>query len=220
MSRYYPIFLDLADRLCVVVGGGPVAQRKAAGLLEAGAEVRVVSPEATAELRDLAAQGRLELRLEAYRDAHLDGATLVFAATNVREINALVASDARSLNLPISVADSPEDGSFIVPSVVRRGDLCLAISTGGNNPMLSARLADEMEQRFGPEYAGYVELLGVVRDTIKEWTANKAERRAALAAVLDHEPEVRAHLVAARPQEALDSALAIARATIPSMPSA
>ena len=102
----------------------------------------------------------------------------------------------------------------MVPAVVRRGEFCLAILTGGSSPLLAARLADEMEQRFGPEYGAFVELLGVVRDTIKGWTSDPAARRAAIAAVLDSETELRTLLASDRSQEALDLALSVARTAI------
>src|SRR5579862_6754618 len=111
MSRFYPIFLDLAGRLCVVVGGGAVAERKVAGLLQAGARVRVASPEISPALRDLANRGEIEYHAVEYRGHLLDGAQLVFAATSVRAVNAQVAQDASALNLPASIADAPEEGS-------------------------------------------------------------------------------------------------------------
>ncbi len=214
MPRFYPVFLDLAGRLCLVVGGGAVAERKVAGLLEAGALVRVVSPDTTSGLRALAECGQIELCAEAFRPELLGGASLVFAATDSRSVNARVASEASALNLQVTVADSPEEGSFIVPAVVRRGEFCLAISTGGNNPMLAARVADELEARYGPDFGAFVELLGDVRDTIKEWTSDKSARRAAARAVLDSEAAVRAHLAAGRAGEAMDLARSLARQAI------
>src|SRR5690348_8063093 len=99
MSRFYPLFLNITGRLCVVIGGGAVAERKVAGLLDAGARVRVVSPEATLTLRHLAEQGRIELVVESYQSAHLEGAYLVFAATSMRAVNAQVANDAAEVGL-------------------------------------------------------------------------------------------------------------------------
>lgn len=194
MSRYYPLFLDISGKTCLIVGGGAVAERKARSLLEAGARVRIVSPMLTETLRSLAQQGQVESVLASYSPDRLEGAALVFAATNDRAVNARVVEDAKAARLPVNAADAPEDGDFIVPSVVRRGDLCIGISTGGNNPMLAARIADEMEARFGPEYARFLELLGRMRVTIKEKTEDASLRRTALARLLDGEAELRRHL--------------------------
>src|SRR5579871_907816 len=163
MARYYPLTLEIAGETCVVVGGGMVAERKVSGLLEAGARVRVVSPQLTPALQALAAAAQIEAQRAPYDPSCLTDALLVFAATDDRAVNAQVAADARARALLVNVADAPEEGRFIVPSVVRRGEFCLSISTGGANPMLAARLSEEMEQRFGPEYGAFVELLGQMR---------------------------------------------------------
>jgi precorrin-2 dehydrogenase/sirohydrochlorin ferrochelatase len=224
MSRFYPVYLNVAGRLCVVIGGGAVAERKIAGLLEAGARVRVVSPEAAPGIIELAGRGTIEYHSTRYEHEYLKDAHLVFAATNARDVNAQVAAHARSLDIPVNVADAPDDGSFVVPSVVRRGEFCLSISTGGNNPMLAARLATEMQARFGPEFGAFVELLGDVRDTIKEWTSDTTVRRQAVAAVLDNEAELRAYLAMGHSDAARALALSIAQAIVgrsnPTMPAA
>jgi precorrin-2 dehydrogenase / sirohydrochlorin ferrochelatase len=206
MSRYYPIYMSLAGRVCLVVGGGSVAERKVQGLLEAGARVHVVSPEVTPTLRQLGAAGEIEIVLGRYEAHCLAEAALAFAATNVREVNAQVASDARARGIPVNVADAPEEGDFIVPSVVRRGDFCLSISTGGNHPLLAARLGAEMEARFGPEYGEFVELLGQMRDYIKEKTPSLPLRREALARLLEYEEELRALLRENKSEQALERA--------------
>ena len=188
MPLYYPIYLDLGGRPCLVVGGGSVAERRALGLQEAGAEVRVVSPTLTPLLQSLADSGSIRYRSGNYEPSALEGVVLVVAATNSREVNAHVVADAQAARIPVNAADAPEEGDYIVPSVVRRGDLCVSISTGGANPMLAARLAAETEARFGPEYADYVELLGQMRTYIKSKTALAATRRLALADLLTAEP--------------------------------
>lgn len=196
MSRYYPIYYSLAGKRCLVVGGGPVAERKTLGLLEAEARVRLVSLTWTPEIEALAAAERIEAIPARYEAKYLDGVVLAFAATNVREVNAQVASDASERGIPVNVADAPEEGDFIVPSVVRRGELCLSISTGGNQPMLAARLAAEMEARFSPEYEEFVELLGQMRDSLKETLPDASQRRKAMSALLEKETELRAYLKA------------------------
>jgi precorrin-2 dehydrogenase / sirohydrochlorin ferrochelatase len=184
MPAYYPLHLDLTGKLCLVVGGGPVAERKVAGLLEVGASVRVVCIEATPGLRRMADAGEIDLVLAAYETRHLTGACLAFAATDREEINARVAADAAAQNVWINRADLYEAGDFIVPAIVRRGDLCLSISTGGNQPLLTARLAEELAQQFGPDYGDYIALLGRLRTNIKTRTASPQTRKAAMQALL------------------------------------
>src|SRR5918997_1351277 len=155
----YPIFLDLDGRRCVVVGGGEVANRKARKLLQARAEVVVVSPEVKPELESVAA----EVRRRPYREGDLEGAFLVFAAANRREVNAAVTREARGRDIPVNVADVPSEGDFALPSVLRRGQLQLAVSTGGASPTLARRVRYELESAFGSEWAGIVEALGRAR---------------------------------------------------------
>jgi precorrin-2 dehydrogenase/sirohydrochlorin ferrochelatase len=188
MPRYYPLSLDLAGRTCLVVGGGGVAERRVLGLQEADARVRVVSLTLTPALQAQAGAGTIEYRQSAYEPSALDGVLLVVAATDSRAVNARIIADARTAHILVNAADAPEDGDYIVPSVIRRGELCISISTGGANPMLAARLAAEMETRFGPEYAAFVELLGQFRVYIKSKTDVTAVRRRALADLLAAEP--------------------------------
>jgi siroheme synthase-like protein len=152
----YPIFLDLSGRRCVVVGGGKVASRKARKLLQARAGVVVISPEIGAELESVA----VEVYRRPYREGDLAGAYLAFAATDSREVNAAVAREGRERGIPVNVADSPSDGDFALPSTLRRGGLQVAVSTGGASPTLARRIRDELEEVFGPEWAGIVEELG------------------------------------------------------------
>jgi precorrin-2 dehydrogenase / sirohydrochlorin ferrochelatase len=149
----YPIFLDLSGRRCVVVGGGGVADRKARKLLQARAEVVVISPEVGAELESVA----VEIHRRPYREGDLEGAYLAFAATNVRNVNAAVAREAKDRGIPVNVADSPSEGDFALPSTLRRGRLQVAVSTGGASPTLARRIRVELEEAFGPEWAGIVE---------------------------------------------------------------
>ncbi|HEV3476216.1 MAG TPA: bifunctional precorrin-2 dehydrogenase/sirohydrochlorin ferrochelatase [Rubrobacteraceae bacterium] len=149
----YPIFLDLSGRRCVVVGGGGVADRKARKLLQARAEVVVISPEVGAELESVA----VEIHRREYREGDLEGAYLAFAATNVRKVNAAVAREAKERGILVNVADSPSEGDFALPSTLRRGRLQVAVSTGGASPTLARRIRGELEEAFGPEWAGIVE---------------------------------------------------------------
>jgi precorrin-2 dehydrogenase/sirohydrochlorin ferrochelatase len=155
----YPIFLDLSGRRCVVVGGGEVANRKARKLLQARAEVVVISPEVGPELESVAA----EVHRRPYEEGDLEGAHLAFAATDSREANAAVAREAVRRGVPVNVADRPSEGDFAVPATLRRGRLQLAVSTGGASPTLARRIKGELEGLFGPEWAGVVEELRAAR---------------------------------------------------------
>ena len=151
----YPIFLDLSGRRCVVIGGGAVANRKARKLLQARAEVVVISPEIKSEIESVAA----EVRRRPYEDGDLEGACLAFAATDSREVNAAVAYEARERGIFVNVADKPSEGNFALPSTLRRGGLQVAVSTGGASPTLARSVRQELEAKFGPEWAGLIEEL-------------------------------------------------------------
>lgn len=143
MKTVYPIYLHQNSSLsAVVVGGGPVGQRKVTGLLSAGARVRLVSPTATPHLQDLAAAGRIEWLPRPYQTGDLDGALLAFAATNQRPVNAQVALDARNARILCNVADAPDEGDFHVPAIHRQGDLTIAVGTGGHSPTHARRVRD------------------------------------------------------------------------------
>jgi len=156
----YPILLSVAGRLCVVVGGGPVALRKARGLLAAGARVRVVAVELAAAPVDLAG---LEVSLHPYCDGDLAGAYLVFAATGDRTVNAAVVREARRRGVLVGVADAPEDGDFALPALLRRGDLTVAVATGGRSPALAALVRDRLASQLGPEWAAVLEIAAPLR---------------------------------------------------------
>jgi precorrin-2 dehydrogenase / sirohydrochlorin ferrochelatase len=143
----------------VVVGGGAVASRKVGKLLQTGAEVVVVSPEVRPELASM----DVEIQERAYKYGDLEGANLVFTATDSREVNAAVAKEAKERGVPINVADRPSEGDFAVPSALQRGGLQVAVSTGGASPTLARRIRDELEEAFGPEWAGVVEEFDTVR---------------------------------------------------------
>ncbi len=143
----------------MVVGGGEVANRKARKLLQARAKVVVISPNVKPELASMAA----EVRRRPYREGDLEGAFLAFAATDSREVNAAVAGEARERGIPVNVADKPSEGDFALPSTLRRGQLQVAVSTGGASPTLAQRIRRELEGAFSFEWAGIVEELGRAR---------------------------------------------------------
>jgi precorrin-2 dehydrogenase/sirohydrochlorin ferrochelatase len=176
-EKWYPIFLNLTGRLCLVVGGGEVAERKARTLLEAGARVRVVAPLATGEILRLKG---VEVRLENYTAEALDGVTLAIAATDVREVNARVAADCRQKNILCNVVDDPQFCDFILPSIMRQGPLVVAVSTGGASPSAAAKIRREIEETFGPAYGRWIETLAAAREEIRSRLADEASRRQVL----------------------------------------
>jgi precorrin-2 dehydrogenase/sirohydrochlorin ferrochelatase len=164
---YYPAILDIAGRPVVVVGAGKVGEGKIEGLLRGGAHVRVVSLTATETLRRWAAEGRIELQLRAYETADLEGAFLVIAATEDNPTNVRVFEDAEARQMLCNVVDVTHLCNFILPSIVRRGDLAIAVSTGGASPAMARRIRLALEQCYGDEYAVAMELLGSLREELK-----------------------------------------------------
>lgn len=155
----YPLFMDVSGRRCVVVGGGGVASRKARGLLESGARVVVVSPEVTPEIDGM----DVMVERRPYAPGDLAGSALAFAATDSREVNAAVAREAEEKGILVNVADRPAEGDFALPSVLRRGGLQVAVSTGGASPTLARRIRDAMEPSFAAEWESVVEEFRVAR---------------------------------------------------------
>jgi precorrin-2 dehydrogenase/sirohydrochlorin ferrochelatase len=172
------MMVDLRGKPCLVVGGGSVAARKVALLVECGAKVEVVSPRVTPRLASQATDGRIRLRRRAVRPGDVTGAFLVVAATDDPQVNGRVAELARRAGAHVNVADDPAACSFIVPSVIRRGDLTIAISTGGGSPALAKRLRQRLEQTIGPEYAAFLAAMRRLRDRAQQTIADAAERRA------------------------------------------
>lgn len=162
--RYYPIFLNVENRTCLVVGGGEVGARKVKMLLECGGVVGVVSPEVVPWLEEQIQEGVVNLRGSRYEESQLDGCFLVIAATDDMELNCRIAQDAEKRGLLCNVVDYPQEGNFILPSLVRRGALTVAISTSGKSPALARQLRQDLEHRFGMEYADFLELMGVIRE--------------------------------------------------------
>ena len=161
--RYYPVLLDLKDRACLVVGGGSVAQRKALSLLAAGARVDVVATRVTKALAGLSDEGTITLEKRAYRQGDVTGHFLIIAATGSKEANWSIYRDSEAAGVLVNVVDDPERCSFIVPSVVDRGALVIAISTSGKSPYLARMLREALEECIGAEYEVFLEILGAAR---------------------------------------------------------
>lgn len=162
-SAYYPILLDLRGRACVVIGGGTIATGKVEGLLEAGAVVTVIAPEVSPALAALAAEGRVRHLARAYQPGDLAGAFLAVGATDDRAANAAAWHEATERNLLFNAVDDVPHCNFIAPSILRQGDLTVAISTSGKAPALAVRLKEKLAPTLGPEYARFLELAGQVR---------------------------------------------------------
>ncbi len=185
MKRYYPMFTDVEGRTCVVVGGGPVAQERARRLVEHGARVRLVAPDATPTLESMVAHAEItEFRQREYRASDLEGCTLAIAATNSRDVNRAVGRDARERGVPCNVADDPSRGDFIVPALVRRGDLAFAVTTGGAAPAVSAHVRARLEDVFGPEWEALLDILGRLRDETRALHPDPSVRASRIRAVL------------------------------------
>jgi precorrin-2 dehydrogenase/sirohydrochlorin ferrochelatase len=165
---YYPIFLDIKSRRCVVCGGGTVACRKVEALLRAGARVDVVAPAVCPELTAMAARGLVTIIQREYRAGDLDTAFVVVAATDDREANRRIAEDARRGRCLINAVDDASCSDFIVPSTVNRGDLTIAVSTAGRSPAMARKLRTRLEAQYGDEYAALIEMAGDIRASLKK----------------------------------------------------
>lgn len=184
---YYPLMLDLRGRRCVVIGGGLLAEGKVAQLLEAGAEVVVVSPEVTERIRRWAEEGRLTWVERPYRWGDLEGAWLGVAALGDPAANAAVWEEAEARQVWLNAVDDPPHCSAIAPAVHRDGDLVMAISTSGRAPALAVRLRDRFASQLGPEYGAFLELAGEVREEIARRVPSLAERAALWYRIVDSE---------------------------------
>jgi len=176
---YFAAFLDLRGRRCLVVGGGEIGERKARALLACGAQVTVVSPTATRGLAALALEGRIVERRRSFRRADLRGCALVVAATGDPAVDDAVAAPARRARVLVNVVDRPESCDFILPSVLRRGELQIAVSTGGRSPALAREIRRRLEPLFGPEYAELVARTGQARRAARAAARTPAARLAA-----------------------------------------
>jgi precorrin-2 dehydrogenase / sirohydrochlorin ferrochelatase len=164
---YYPVFLEMKDRRCVVIGGGAVAERKVEGLVAAGANVTVISPGMTDGLKELLKQDAIRHVAREYQASDRAGYDLVFVATDNSEINAAVFSEARSLRIWVNSADDPDHCDFILPAVIRRGDLTVAVSTGGASPAVTRAIREELDEYFTADYARFIQIAGEVRRELR-----------------------------------------------------
>jgi siroheme synthase-like protein len=186
VGAYYPVSLDLTDRPVLVVGGGPVAEGKVRGLLAAAARVTVVSPTLTPRLAAWAAAERIRHRRRAYRARDLAGQRLVLVATDDRAISGRVAAEARARGIWVNAADEPARCDFILPAVIRRGRLVVAVSTGGASPAVARAIREELERYLTRDHAMLVEVAAAARADLRRRAVSRsgARWRAALDAPL------------------------------------
>ncbi|HUV55982.1 MAG TPA: bifunctional precorrin-2 dehydrogenase/sirohydrochlorin ferrochelatase [Dehalococcoidales bacterium] len=166
-SVYYPVFLNIYQKKCIVVGGGEVALRKVRALLEQGATVQVIAPTLSSELSHLADSNTITVLPRNYEPGDLKNARIIIAATTETETNRRVAMEAKRRGILVNVVDDPEHSDFIVPSCIHRGDLTIAISTAGKSPALARKIRTRLESDFGKEYLSLVKLIGEVRSELK-----------------------------------------------------
>jgi len=163
---YYPILVDLKGKEVVVVGGGNVAQRKIETLLEYGAVVNAVSRQLTPVLKRYLEEGKIKFLGEEFRESYLNGVFMVIASTDDASLNHRISQEARKKGLLINAVDQPSDCNFIVPAILRRGDLLIAVSTSGKSPALAKKLRKELEDEFGLEYATLLVIMGNLRKEV------------------------------------------------------
>ncbi len=175
----YPVFLKLEGRLCVVIGAGRIAERRVRGLCDARARVRVVGVTATEGILKLADEGAIHLYQRAFEPSDLDGSTLVIAATDRAGVNRAVQTAAKCRGILFCGADRHTDSDFIVPAVVQRGDLQMAISTGGKSPAYAALLRREIEAFLEDGHVGFLDMMGDLRRRVYARFPNAPERRQA-----------------------------------------
>jgi len=183
--KYFPVNLDISGRSCVVIGGGKVAARKVDTLLACGGMVRLISPELTPELRKLEKTGQVEWLKRQYRRGDLAEAFLVIAATDDEAVQVEVFSEAEQNGQLINVADVPQRCNFILPAIVKRGDLTISVSTAGKSPALARQLRQNIENLIGPEYGILAEIMGVLRPEVLEKGRSHQENKKIFAALLD-----------------------------------
>ena len=172
---YYPLFLQIENKPCLLVGGGNTAYQKCKKLLEYGADLKVVSPDIDDRLYNLLPGGKIIL--ENYHKKHCQGKLIIIAATDDEQLNKKIAEDAVEAGALFNSVDQLELCQFIVPAIVNRGDLQIAISTTGKSPALAGLIRKELEDRFGGEYEYYLRELGVLRDLIKKEISDKRLRK-------------------------------------------
>jgi precorrin-2 dehydrogenase/sirohydrochlorin ferrochelatase len=164
--RYYPVNLDIRNRACLVVGGGSVGKRKILTLLECGARVIAVSPEISEEIKRLSKEYPIAVRERKYSPSDLAGMLLVIGATDNEEVNQQISEDAAKAGILCNIVDRPQECTFVLPAIVKQGDLIIAISTSGKSPAFAKRLRQRLSGEFGPEYGKFLDVMGAIRQKL------------------------------------------------------
>lgn len=175
-KQFFGVFLNLTDRLCVVIGGGQVAERKVQSLLACNARVRIVSPALTPKLAQLVKEGKVEHVERPYRPGDTEGAFLTIAAADSAEVNRVVVREADSEGRLVNAVHASAGGNVILPAVVRRGPLQVAVSTSGTGPAVARAIREELEAYFGDEYEIFLQKLGIIRNMLRKTIDDEAAR--------------------------------------------
>ena len=174
---YYPIYLDIENREVIIIGGGNVCARKAETMMKYGARVTVVSPEFTDEIEGWAREGCLALKRKRYEPSDLDHANIVIASTDDQTVNEQIAADCRARRIPVNVVDVTPLCEFIVPAIIEKGSIQIAVSTGGSSPAVARTLKEDLQRMIGPEYAEMNDVLGTLRDGAKRVLPTDVDRK-------------------------------------------
>jgi precorrin-2 dehydrogenase/sirohydrochlorin ferrochelatase len=177
VANLFPVFIKLTDRPCLVVGAGEVATSKITSLLEAGAHITVVAPQASSQVRELAASGKIRWVERGFQTGDLSGFFLAVAATSVQEVNRAVFLEAQERGVLCNAVDDPPNCNFYFPAVVRRGDFQIAISTSGESPALAQRIRRELEENLGESVGEWLRLVGSLRRKILAAHSPSEERK-------------------------------------------
>jgi len=187
MNTYYPVYIELRDQPCVVIGGGKIAEGKVYGLLAVQAKVTVIAPELSSHLNNLAEQKQITYISRKYQPGDLAGAFMVICATDQAEINHQVWQEATANHQLVNVVDDTPRCNFIAPSILRKGDLTIAISTSGKAPALAVRLKERFQRELGPEYERFLELAGELREPLARHVPDFETRKALWYELVDSE---------------------------------
>ena len=163
---YYPVFVQLEGKKVVVVGGGNVAYRKVLALLECGAAIHLAGRELTQALKQMVENEEIHFLGQEFKDEYLNHAFMIIAATDDKDLNHHISTCAREKGVWVNAVDQPPDCDFIVPSILKRGDLQIAISTSGKSPALARKIRKRLEAQFGPEYETFLTMMGRLRKEI------------------------------------------------------
>jgi siroheme synthase-like protein len=187
MNTYYPVYIEMREQPCVVIGGGKIAEGKVEGLLAVKAKVTIISPDLTPHLHELAKQNLITYIARAYQPGDLTGAFMVICATDRTEVNHQVWQEASANHQLVNVVDDTPRCNFIAPSILRKGDLTIAISTSGKAPALAVRLKERLQRELGSEYERFLELAGKLREPLAHHIPDFETRKALWYELVDSE---------------------------------